>query len=110
MKTFWFGLIVTALLVSGCNQNMQEVNTGETLENSPKPVADPNVRPLAAAAGAGEVEVPPFVKAFFMHTWVEALYGPGLPPNKNPNPNWQSPLIDPVNGRVWCTDCHVKTD
>ena len=56
------------------------------------------------------MQVPPFVKAFFMHTWVEALYGPGLPPNKNPNPNWQSPLKDPVNGRVWCTDCHVNTD
>jgi hypothetical protein len=49
-------------------------------------------------------EVPPFVKAYFMHMFVEALYG--TPGNKNPNPNWQSPLKDPVNSRVWCTDCH----
>jgi hypothetical protein len=110
MKRFSFVLMGLALLISGCNQNMEVVNSGETLENSPKPVADPNARPLAAAADTDEIEVPPFVKAFFMHTWVEALYGPGLPPNRNPNPNWESPLIDPVKGRVWCTDCHVNTD
>ena len=106
MKKFYFVMTGLFLLVSGCNQNMEVANTGETLENSPRPVADPNARPLAAAADAGEVEVPPFVKAFFMHTWVESLYGP--PPNKNPNPNWESPLIDSVNGRVWCTDCHTS--
>ena len=38
--------------------------------------------------------------------WVEALYS--VPQNKHPNPKWQSPLQDPVNGRVWCTDCHVS--
>jgi hypothetical protein len=96
------------LLVSGCSQNLEVVNSNETLENSPRPSVDPNARPLGAAAEAGEIEVPPFVKAYFMHTWVESLYSP--PPNKNPNPNWESPLIDPANGRVWCTDCHVNTD
>ncbi len=110
MKKFSFVLFVLALLLTGCNQNMEVVNSGETLENSPKPVADSNTKPLTAAAADAEGDIPPFVKAFFMHTWVEALYGPGLPPNKKPNPNWQSPLTDPVNGRVWCTDCHVNTD
>ncbi len=99
-------MMTLALVASGCNQNMEVANTGETLETSPRPAVDPNARPLAGAAEAGEVEVPPFVKAYFMHTWVESLYSP--PPNKNPNPNWQSPLIDPVNGRVWCTDCHTS--
>jgi hypothetical protein len=108
MKSVSFALLGIVLLLSGCNQNMEVVNSGETLESSPKPAAGPNARPLAAAADAGEVEVPPFVKAYFMHTWVESLYTP--PPNKNPNPNWESPLKDPVNGRVWCTDCHVNTD
>ena len=50
--------------------------------------------------------MPPFVKAFFMHTWVEALYS--VPANNNPNPDWTSPLLDPVNDRVWCTDCHIS--
>ena len=108
MKSVAYVLVGLALLLGGCNQNMEVVNSGETLENSPKPVADPNARPLAAAADEGEIEVPPFVKAFFMHTWVESLYMP--PPNRNPNPNWASPLIDPANGRVLCTDCHVNTD
>src|SRR5258705_13531001 len=100
MKKCSFVLFVLALLLSGCNQNMEVVSSGETLENSPKPVADSNTKPLAAAAADGEADIPPFVKAFFMHTWVEALYGPGLPPNKNPNPKWESPLKDPANGRV----------
>jgi hypothetical protein len=108
MKFVYCLVILIALLTSGCNQNMEEVNTGETLENSPRSAANPDSRPLAGAADEGEIEVPPFVKAYFMHTWVESLYMP--PPNRNPNPNWESPLIDPVNGRVWCTDCHVNTD
>ena len=100
-------IVISLLLLAGCNQNMEVVSSGETLENSPKPVADPNDRPLALPAGAeGVREVPPFVKAYFMHMWVEALYS--IPQNKNPNPNWESPLIDPVNGRVWCTDCHTS--
>jgi hypothetical protein len=49
-------------------------------------------------------KVPPFVKVYFMHQFVEALYS--VPKNSQPNPNWKSPLKDPVNGRVWCTDCH----
>src|SRR5262245_7394480 len=106
---FRFVLFLT-LLLAGCSQNVEVANSGERLEDSPKPVADPNATPLAHAGGTGgadqEPEVPPFVKAFFMHTWVEALYS--LPKNKHPNPNWQSPLKDPVNGRVWCTDCHTS--
>jgi hypothetical protein len=102
-----FVLLLTVLF-TGCSQNIEVVDSGERLEDSPKPVADPNATPLAHAAGevAPEPEVPPFAKAFFMHTWVEALYS--VPKNKQPNPNWQSPLKDPVNGRVWCTDCHVS--
>jgi hypothetical protein len=95
------------LLLAGCSQNIEVVNSGEKLEDSPKPAADPSATPLARAnAGEDEPKIPPFVKAFFMHTWVEALYS--TPQNKHPNPNWQSPLKDPENGRVWCTDCHVS--
>jgi hypothetical protein len=104
-------LLIT-LLVAGCSQNMEVVNTGERLEDSPKPVADANSAPLArpgaAAAAADTTQIPPFVKAYFMHMWVEALYS--TPQNKHPNPNWQSPLKDPENGRVWCTDCHLSKD
>jgi hypothetical protein len=99
-------LLIPVFLVA-CNQNMEEVDSGETLENSPMPVSE--APPVDASTGSpegGEMEVPPFVKAFFMHTWVEALYS--VPQNRNPNPNWESPLKDPVNGRVWCTDCHVS--
>jgi len=96
----------TVLLLAGCSQNVEVVNSGERLEDSPKPVADPNAAPLAREGAAGKSEIPPFVKAYFMHMWVEALYG--TPQNKHPNPNWQSPLKDPVNGRVWCTDCHTS--
>jgi hypothetical protein len=98
------GLIL--LLGAGCSQNAEVVNTGERLEDSPKPAPNPNARPLAREGEEKSEmsEVPPFVKAYFMHMFVEALYS--TPGNKNPNPNWQSPLKDPVNGRVWCTDCH----
>ena len=42
-----FILIVTAaLLLAGCNQNMEVVKSGETLENSPKIAVDPNAKPL----------------------------------------------------------------
>jgi hypothetical protein len=51
-----------------------------------------------------EGKIPPFLKVFFMHQFVEALYS--VPKNKHPNPKWESPLKDPANGRVWCTDCH----
>jgi len=104
-------LIVLALLLAGCSQNIEVVNNGERLENAPKPQADANAAPLARAAdasGSGMGDVPPVVKAYFMHMWVEALYSP--PQNKHPNPSWQSPLKDPENGRVWCTDCHMSKD
>jgi hypothetical protein len=102
-------LLVFILLLAGCSQNVEFVNSGERLGDSPKPAADPNAAPLArAAAAANEPDIPPVVKAYFMHMWVEALYSP--PQNKNPNPNWESPLKDPVNGRVWCTDCHTSGD
>ena len=104
-------LVFLTLLLAGCSQNIEVVNSGERLEDSPKPVADSNPAPLArpgsaAAPGEDQPKIPPFVKAYFMHMWVEALYG--TPGNKHPNPKWQSPLKDPVNGRVWCTDCHVS--
>src|SRR5687767_662332 len=106
MKPVCFIITGLALVIGGCNQNMEVSNTGETLDSSPRPVAEPSERPLVTTGGPEEIEVPPFVKAYFMHTWVESLYSP--PPNKNPNPNWESPLLDAVNGRVWCTDCHVS--
>jgi hypothetical protein len=101
-------ILFLAILLTGCSQNIETVSSGERLEDSPKPAAvDPNAAPLKHAGQKEEErEVPPFVKAFFMHTWVEALYS--TPKNKHPNPNWQSPLKDPVNGRVWCTDCHTS--
>lgn len=120
------GLIIPlAFLLTSCNQNMETVRNGETLANSPKPVADPGAKPLASAPPfapatnangrmpgdsgmAGDSGVPPIVKAYFMHNFVEALYS--KPQNFNPNPHWESPLSDPVNGRVWCTDCHVSKD
>src|SRR5215831_7847409 len=105
---FRFLLLIT-LLVAGCSQNVEIVNTGERLEDSPKPVGDANSAPLArpgAAAEGDATQIPPFVKAYFMHMWVEALYS--TPQNKHPNPSWRSPLKDPVDGRVWCTDCHVS--
>lgn len=121
----WNGLLAGVLmlgLVAGCSQNVEGVSGGTRIEETPLP-SQPGGNPLAIAPqaavgtetavaggtlaeGGMDDEVPPFVKAFFMHTWVEALYSP--PANNNPNPNWESPLIDPVNGRVWCTDCHVS--
>jgi hypothetical protein len=104
-------LLLMTLFIASCSQNVEMVNSGERLEDSPKPVADANSAPLARPGGAAATDatqVPPFVKAYFMHMWVEALYSP--PQNKHPNPNWQSPLKDAENGRVWCTDCHVSKD
>ena len=104
-------LILITLLLTACSQNMDTANSGERLADSPKPVVDPNAAPLARLGNTpGNTEdapkIPPFAKAYFMHMWVEALYS--VPQNKHPNPKWQSPLQDPVNGRVWCTDCHVS--
>ena len=97
---------LAAFVLASCSQNMEVVRSGERLEDSPKPVADPNAAPLAGPDAGGQPQIPPFVKAYFMHMWVEALYS--TPGNKHPNPNWESPLKDPVNGRVWCTDCHTS--
>lgn len=105
-------LCLSLVLLIGCDQNSTRVNTGERLEDAAPIKVDPNARPLAGAASpvSGEEipgmegRVPPFVKVFFMHQFVEALYS--VPKNQRPNPKWQSPLKDPENGRVWCTDCH----
>ena len=106
-------LIFSVLLLCGCNQNIELVSSGETLDTVAKPVVDPNARPLARPDGAGPTagmagmgDVPPMVKAYFMHNFVEALYS--KPKNFNPNPRWDSPLKDPEKGRVWCTDCHIS--
>ncbi len=105
-------LLTLILLLTGCDQNVTRVGGNERLEDAPPIKVDPNAKPLAGAAmpvGGEEIpgmegKVPPFVKVFFMHQFVEALYS--VPKNKEPNPSWQSPLKDPENGRVWCTDCH----
>jgi hypothetical protein len=99
-------LFVVVVLLTSCNQNMEVVRSGEKLTDLPTPVANANPRPLAMPGDAGEPKIPPFVKAYFMHQFVEALYS--KPKNFNPSPNWASPLKDPENGRVWCTDCHVS--
>ena len=107
MKFSYFIVIsVAMLLLAGCSQNIEVVNSGERLEDAPKPAVDPNAAPLAREGADDKSKIPLFVKAYFMHMWVEALYS--TPQNKHPNPNWQSPLKDPVNGRVWCTDCHTS--
>jgi hypothetical protein len=108
MKKLVVSVLTLALGAVACSQNIEPVSNGERLEDS---VASPPItgNPLAIAPDSDaseEPEVPPFVKAFFMHTWVEALYS--VPANNNPNPDWTSPLLDPVDGRVWCTDCHVS--
>src|SRR5947209_15760784 len=98
-------LMMLALVAGSCNQNMDVVRNGETYKESPKPAPKAgNDRPLAAAVSGGDVQVPPFVKAYFMQHFVAALYS--TPQNFNPNPKWASPLKDAENGRVWCTDCH----
>src|SRR4026207_613564 len=105
-------LVLLAVLMAGCDQNVTRVGGGERLEDAPPIKVDPAARPLAGAApdlAAGAIpgmegKVPPFIKVFFMHQFVEALYS--VPKNQHPNPKWESPLKDPANGRVWCTDCH----
>src|SRR6266481_901561 len=101
-------ILLFVFLLTACSQNVEVDRSGERLEDSPKPAAVSTAAPLTHPGGAApdEPKVPPFVKAYFMHMWVEALYS--TPQNKHPNPNWKSPLEDPVNGRVWCTDCHTS--
>lgn len=105
-------LLLFVVLLAGCSQNVELVNSGERLEDAPKPAVDASAAaPLSRAGDAGasdQTQIPPFVKAYFMHMWVEALYS--TPQNKHPNPSWKSPLKDPENGRVWCTDCHMSKD
>jgi hypothetical protein len=104
-------LIVCLAALGGCNQNATDIRKGETLGESPTPVAN-NSKPLAEAEGDSGGGAPrgmrdiekTMAKAFFMHRFVEALYS--VPKNPNPNPKWTSPLKDPEKGRVWCTDCH----
>ena len=69
MKKFCVFLFVLALPLSGCSQNIEVVNSGETLEDSPKPAADPNVKPLAAAAANAEGE-DPAVREGVLHAYV----------------------------------------
>ena len=102
---------IFVLLIAACNQNIERISDGPRLEDGPQreaPLASPFTMPEFSAGGeeGEEADAPPFVKAFFMHTWVEALYS--VPANRNPKSDWSSPLIDPVDGRVWCTDCHVS--
>jgi len=104
-------LLLSLLLLAGCDQNVTRVGGNERLEDAAPIKVDPNAKPLAGGADATGAlpampagKVPPFIKVFFMHQFVEALYS--VPKNKHPNPKWQSPLKDSENGRVWCTDCH----
>jgi hypothetical protein len=103
-------LLCLGLVLAGCDQNVTRVGGNERWEDAAPIKVDPKAKPLAGAGGAGEGavpgmgKVPPFVKVFFMHQFVEALYS--VPKNKHPNPKWESPLKDPSNNRVWCTDCH----
>jgi len=80
-------LLLFVLLLAGCSQNVEFVNSGERLEDSPKPAPDSNAAPLARPeASADAKDIPPFVKAYFMHMWVEALYSSSQ--NKHLNPSW----------------------
>ena len=114
-------MMFSFLLLLGCNQNAESVNTGETLASGPKPAADASTRTLS---GAGATDAPRgpmqggeggrpdpqamLNKAYFMQHFVAALTS--LPSNNNPNPKWSSPLKDPQDGKVKCGDCHTKAD
>ena len=104
-------IVSIALLAAGiygCNQNIQKVDSGERLEDAPPIAAAPALPELTeediASRMTGAPERMPIYKVFFMHRFIEALYS--VPKNSQPNPDWKSPLKDPVNDRVWCTDCH----
>ncbi|PYS15353.1 MAG: hypothetical protein DMG15_05150 [Acidobacteria bacterium] len=101
----WIGLV--SLLLAGCSQNMEVVNSGERLEDSPKPVADTNAAPLARKGEGEKSEVPPFVKAYFMHTqlaiapersrqWARVVHGLS---RLGPNRFQQDPEDTQPNGR-----------
>jgi len=104
-RIYQLTLLLSTILVVACSQNLKVVSTGEKLEDA-EPLESSALPVVPLAGGLSVEDAPPFVKAFFMHTWVEALYS--RPANQNPNPTWSSPLLDSVNGRVWCTDCHIS--
>ena len=112
MKKTILLVMAFSVFVAGCDQNATRVSGGERFEDAAPIKVDPNAKPLAGSPPvfSGEQipgmegKIPPFLKVFFMHQFVEALYS--VPKNKHPNPKWESPLKDPVNNRVWCTDCH----
>jgi hypothetical protein len=63
MKIYVFLLISFLLFLSGCDQNMEAVNSNERLGDSPKAVVNAAARPLAMPGSSdGKMEVPPFVK------------------------------------------------
>lgn len=116
-------LLLSLLLLLGCNQNAENVNTGETLANAPKASASADARPLADAAsaasaagggggpfsgGGGGRGADMFNKAYFMQHFVAALAS--IPTNNKPNPKWASPLKDPSAGKVKCGDCHTTVN
>jgi hypothetical protein len=110
MKNAFVALAFCVALVA-CDQNVERVNSDERLENAPpvqpsQPSAPGEAPALADAADrmSGNPQRMPLYKVFFMHQFVEALYS--TPKNQQPNPKWASPLKDPANNRVWCTDCH----
>ena len=82
-------LVGLCLALTACSQNIEKVSNGERIENAPKIETSANEKPLALPEGSpgGEPEVPPFVKAYFMHQFVKALYS--VPGNQQPNPNWK---------------------
>ena len=49
MRTFV--LFCSLILLVGCSQNVESVGSGETLENSPKPIANNNSRLTSSAPG-----------------------------------------------------------
>jgi hypothetical protein len=114
-------MMFSLLLLLGCNQNAESVNTGETLENGPKPGVDASARTLSGTGAANAPRGPMqggeggrpdpqamLNKAYFMQHFVAALTS--LPTNNNPNPKWSSPLKDAQGGKVKCGDCHTKAD
>jgi hypothetical protein len=109
-------LTFSFLLLLGCNQNAESVNTGETLESGPKPVAgsgtlseaDAPRGPMQGGEGGRPDPQEMFNKAYFMQHFVAALTS--TPTNNNPNPKWSSPLKDAQGAKISCGDCHTKAD
>jgi len=110
-------LTFSFLLLMGCNQNAESVNTGETLADGPKAAAggeatlsgaDAPRGPMQGGEGGRPDPQAMLNKAYFMQHFVAALYS--TPANNNPNPKWTSPLTDAQGGKVKCGDCHTKAD